>query len=417
MLIAVAPNRHAYGVEEGDDWRVPPGRPGNDRAIERDGRIRQTGIRSEYVVSHLSNALAETYKTDAHLVAYVLRDANGQPLAAQPRINKSNGGLDFVESLGFSIEIDCLFADLDNPGHVEWTDELLVHARAQDAQLLTAGVYYTAHGRRVVQPLTRPVRVPEAEGVLAAWLGELQRLGMHVDEGCQDWTRHFRLPHVKRRGVASTFKPIVSLAFMRPIDPPAPAPLLGVRSRSRGRTSGPAGDLDGTPLAEAFKLAGWLGHSLGKGKAAIRCPFAASHTIGRDFDSSSVLFGPTSTAPLGWIHCSHGHCSHHTQKEFLAALPPEARKLVPRPDRPAPPTRSLVSTDDAKVALEKAFRSAPDGLSVVVAGCGTGKTEAAIAVAGERAARPTRARTHSADGLPNTARPRSRSRRTSSRSR
>ncbi|AUX28123.1 MULTISPECIES: hypothetical protein [Sorangium] len=378
-LVAVAPTRHAYGVEcDADDWRAPRGSAANCRE-HRNGSV---GVEAAYRVMDLGNALVETYNTDAHLVPYVLRDEHGAPLVRQPRVNKA--GLDFVRRLGFTLALEALLADVDNPGHCEWTPELLALAAEQDERLETAGVYYTAHGRRIVQPLARPVPIDQAEGVLAAWLGQLERLGLHPDPACRDWTRHFRLPHV-RRGKRDYRSPIVHLERMRPVAPPAPD---WTRARGRRRSTGalgPSGDVDGSPLARAFEATGWLGPSLGAGKRAVLCPWRTEHTVGRDFDSSTVLFGPGPGRPLGWWHCSHGHCAGRTQADVLRALPPAARALLRASSSPVGLRREIVPADEARRRLEGAFQKAPDGLSVVVAGCGTGKTEAAIVVACERA--------------------------------
>lgn len=390
-LVAVARHRHHFGVEgESDDWRAPKGSERNGRVL-REGHV---GIGADYEVSDLGNALEREYRTDAHLVPYILRDPRGASMARQPRINKQ--GLAFVRGLGFSVTVEVLLADIDNPGHVPWTDELREHARKLDAKLATAGVYYSANGRRIVQPLTRPVEVDaggRVEHVLAAWLRELTELGYHPDDGCQDWTRHFRLPHVKRAGKYFARAELVDLSRMQPIDPPEPAPLLN-RRRKVPRLTGElvkAGPVDDAPLAAAFAAAGWLGPSLGHGKRIALCPFRALHTTGRDGDSSTIIFGATPATPIGWWHCSHGHCAGRSQADVVDALPEHARLLLPaagEKPKPKPRERELVDKGAAAPLLERAFRAAPDGLSVVIAGCGTGKTEAAIAIAVERAKSP-----------------------------
>lgn len=385
-LIAVASHRSHFGVEgEEDDFRFAPGSPGNARAIERDGKVRRVGIPSEYVVADLSNALGDEYRTDAHFVAYVVRDEHGSPLARQPRLRKV--GLPFVLSLGYSVTVEVLVADIDNPAHCPWSEELRAEARALDRKIATAGVYYSKNGRRIVQPLTRPLVVDgsaEVEHVLAAWLRELEALGYHPDPGCQDWTRHFRLPHVRRDGKFARSE-LVDLSRMVAIDPPAPAALLGKLGRNKPRGTAQlanARPLEESPAAAQLEAAGWLGSRLGANKRAIRCPFGASHSGGRDLDTSTVIFGPTTTWPLGYVHCSHAHCRDRRQAEFWAALPVEVEH---EPKRVKP--REFVSKSEAATRLVEAFRTAGAELSVVVAGCGTGKTEAAIAVAVERSER------------------------------
>lgn len=382
--MAVAPNARAYGVAQtGDDWRIARGEPGNDREL----RAGVVGIDAPYTVTALDNALAATYPTDAHLVAYVLRDASG-PLRTQPRINKS--GLPFILSLGFGVSIDTLIADVDNPGHCDWTPELEAIAHAEDARLGTAGVYYTSHGRRIVQPLRRAIDVSLAEGVLDGWLASLEALGILADSSCRDWTRHFRLPHVRRAGQPYR-SPRVDLDRMRPIDAPAPA-RRGPWGKRSARAIGEMQPLSATPLADAFGAAGWLGERLGADKSSARCPWEDTHTErarNGAIDTSTVLFGASAKYPLGYWHCSHAHCSHRSQREVIAALPASARALLPAIESaPAPVRPGLVSVGAAKATLEEAFRRAPDGLSVVIAGCGTGKTQAALVIAQERAARP-----------------------------
>jgi len=377
--VAVARDTFAVGVAGAtDDWRAPKGSAANERLVK--GGL---GISADYQVIDLGNALAADYRTDAHLVAYVLRDATGTPLRAQPRVNKP--GLAFVRSLGYSVALEALFADIDNAAHCEWSPELLELAIVADRKLATAGVYYTTHGRRVVQPLSRPVDVDQAEGVLAGWLAELERLGLHADPACRDWTRHFRLPNVRRAGQAYR-SPRVDLERMQPIDPPAPA-LVGKWARRSSTVIGDAGPVDEAALAMAFAAAGWLGPGLGRGKRAALCPWRAEHSGGADFDSSTILFGATPRNAIGWWHCSHAHCARRTQAEVIRALPAQARRLIP--EAPAAPTvrPDALPVAEARERLENAFRTAPDGLSVVVAGCGTGKTEAALVVARERAAR------------------------------
>ncbi|HEY3447470.1 MAG TPA: virulence-associated E family protein [Myxococcales bacterium] len=166
-----------------------------------------------YAVLPLREALEHAFDTDAHLVTYVVA---GEEF--QPRINKP--GLSAVEAeTDAAVQVQVFFADLDNPGHALWTEEARAVARAQEAALpvlSTCGIYDTAKGRRIVQPLENPVPAREVEPYLARWLGQLKAAGLVVDEGCDDWTRHFRLPHVLRDG-QPFHSPYVNLKHMRPI--------------------------------------------------------------------------------------------------------------------------------------------------------------------------------------------------------
>ena len=83
-LVAVAPH-----------WRIPG----------FDG-VRQN-VREAYEVLELRDALERRYKTDAHLVAYVVSGAS-----RQPRINKPG-----LPHFGRPVEMGVFFCDLDNRGH------------------------------------------------------------------------------------------------------------------------------------------------------------------------------------------------------------------------------------------------------------------------------------------------------------
>lgn len=197
--LAVAPTKYAAGIEapgtrarrSGEprtyDWRAPPGDDENT-----------AGIEAVYRVTALLDALKTTYETDAHFVAYILRHRNGSPLSCQPRINKS--ALGWLENQGYEVKLGCLVADVDNPGHAAWSSPEIERAEAERVSVLleTCGIYTTAHGMRVLQPLKREIPIQDAEGCLRAWLADLEGKGLAVDWSCTDWTRHFRLPNVRR---------------------------------------------------------------------------------------------------------------------------------------------------------------------------------------------------------------------------
>ncbi len=62
------------------------------------------------------------------------------------------------------------------------------------------------------------------------------------------------------------------------------------------------------PLGRAFAVDGLLGPELRPGVWAVKCPNRAAHTVGRDFDSSTILFAPGPGQHRGFLHCSHAHC-------------------------------------------------------------------------------------------------------------
>ncbi len=185
-LVAVAPNKFSKGFD------------GSGRELAH-----------SFEVLELHDALTRTYPTDAHLVTYVVEGA-----ARQPRINKA--GLPFFNG---RVQVEAFFCDIDNANHSNWNRVLLHAALAQYDSLdvlQSAGIYHTEHGRRVVQPIEKPIPVAEVEPYLRRWLLQLEKAGLPVDWACRDWTRHFRLPNVRRRQYPYS-SPYMRLDRMRPI--------------------------------------------------------------------------------------------------------------------------------------------------------------------------------------------------------
>lgn len=401
-LIAVAPTKFARGIEgPASDWRAPG------------------GCQATYEVTDLTEALERTYTTDAHLVAYVVSDASGAPLTKQPRINK--GGLAWILSEGFRVEQSVFFCDVDNPDHAPWTLPLLeraLHEYESLEVLQTAGVYHTQHGRRIVQPLATPIPAADVEPYLHRWLLSLESAGLAFDRACRDWTRHFRLPHVRRSGHAFR-SPWIRLEKMRPIElAPLPA---GPQPRfvpARGSAPTPRVEFrDDLPehwseravaLGKAIRAhvnEGWHEMYLALGGALLRRGLAPERlpTV-----IAAIAVAAGSEKP--W---SHADSARDTAQKHAARLPctgfgalrrrwpevadalddatatgPEARTRAQA--RAVVPVRTLAET---VAALEAALRDAPDGLTAISAECGLGKTEAAIRVASERSKR-----THASSG-------------------
>jgi len=118
---------------------------------------------------------------------------------------------------------------------------------------------------------------------------------------------------------------------------PVPAPFWLVDtppSRHYDKASRPP--IDGI-MGAAFVAAGLAGKLVGHDRMTVKCPFADGHSQGSDFDSSTVVFGPTGKTNRGWFHCSHSSCAGRTQEEVLKALPPDAldiaKEKVPKADR------------------------------------------------------------------------------------
>jgi hypothetical protein len=200
VCVAVAPSRHLRGFR-GDNLE---------------------SVRAGYWVRELRDALTYDYRSDAHLVTYVVEGAR-----RQPRLNKCGLG-----SFPFVVRVESFFCDMDNPGHGGW--EPAHRRRVQEhlegiPMLSTAGLYFTRRGLRLVQPLAVALPVVQAELALARWLAALEVAGVSVDWNCRDWTRHFRLPNVVRDGRFERAS-VLSLERMRPIEvavpeeEPAPTP-------------------------------------------------------------------------------------------------------------------------------------------------------------------------------------------------
>jgi hypothetical protein len=383
MNVAVAPTKFAKGFD-GTGREVP----------------------DAYEIVDLRAALERVYTTDAHLVTYVVEGA-----AHQPRLNKP--GLPYFDR---QVLTTAFFCDVDNPEHGEWTDELLERASIQTESLdvlRTCGIYHTAHGRRIVQPLESPIPVTKVEPYLRRWLLALESDGLAVDWACRDWTRHFRLPHVKRNGRMYQ-SPVVDLDNMVPIalDPIADEETAPAIEPGRSKQRAPAptiawsNDLPpnweqcATAVARAIRASvseGWHTMYLALGGALLSrgCPPERLPAVVLWIASLAASSKP-------W---SHHDSARNTANRYASGLevtghrrlrekwPAVADALddatatrtearLREQTRAAPDAPPLA---EALKALRAAIRDAPDGLTVLSAECGMGKTHAAIDVAAERA--------------------------------
>jgi hypothetical protein len=389
-LVAVAPNKFARGFM-GPDSDAP----------------------AVYEVQPLDAALLRRYDTDAHLVTYVVRGAT-----AQPRINKP--GLPYFPG---QAEVAVFFCDVDNPDHRPWDRALVEEAERQYYEVeafRTAGIYLTAHGRRVVQPIAQPIPVQEVEPYLRRWLLELERGGLAVDWACRDWTRHFRLPHVRRGGV-STPSYLVLLDRMEPIalepiehavEEPVTAPTTGTTAPARpvpvvewsgtvpevwrGRVEQMAAAVRGVKTEWHSLFLALAGALLARGVPPEHLPAlcrAISLATGADDRTADRETAARTTAErklaglraVGYSELRRRWPEVADAVDAATARGAEAqlRVMAGAESETAPAT-----VQTATAAMEQAIRRAPDGLTTISAECGLGKTRAAIAVAAERAAKP-----------------------------
>lgn len=403
-LVAVAPTKFSAGVDlpaalhkgkpASYDWREPPGSFANSRPVTAD-----------FAVTELRNALTAAYSTDAHLVSYVVRE-HGAPLVRQPRIRKD--GLPWMLAQGYRVTVDVLVADCDNPGHASWASpEVACSEAARVAELLgTAGVYVTAHGLRLVQPLDVALPVELTEPTMRGWLHELEGQALAPDWACVDWTRHMRLPHVRRDGRPYR-PPAVLLEQMRPISPPAPIGLPEKAPRPKKARGVPVSTFtDRAPVAYDELVATLV--------PAVRAVEAEWHTLFLSLAGALCARRiPPEHVPALCAEISRNAgdtrtddratAARTTVERWLAgqtvagyrALPPvvaqaldaatDAATIRARAQQvEAAPVRPVA---EVTAELVDAIRRAPDGLTVIEAQCGLGKTTAARAVAIERAAK------------------------------
>jgi hypothetical protein len=371
---------------------------------------------ANYYVVDLRDALTHVYNFDAHVVTYVIAG-----VWRQPRLLK-----DFRHLVDRPVTVSVFFCDIDHPDGVEWTDELTAAAIAKYEQLdilKTAGIYHTRGGLRVVQPLAMALSVPESEVYLRRWLLQLEAAGFQIDWACKDWTRHFRLPHV-RRDRQPYRSPYVNLDRMVPIEL-EPIELADVveRKSKRRRAALPHPHVRSATVPWSMTVPAVWQPRVEKLAAAVRGVTAEWHSLflalagallGRDvpYEHVPLLCRAISSATGTDTRTASREAGARTTverylrgqtftgfsrleeqwptvaaclQEVLATgkeakLRTEARADVKAP-APLDPLHALA-------AFEDALRSAPRGVSIISGGSGLGQLNAIVNVAAERAAKP-----------------------------
>lgn len=403
-LVAVARSKLVAGVDAPGkltyDWRAAPNSEMNTR-----------GVVDALEVYDLTNALTEVWKRDdAHFVCYVVRQ-DGRPFLRQPRVKKA--GLGWVREQGLEVSADVFACDVDNPGHAPWTPALRSEFEAfvpRCALLARAGIYTTAHGWRIVQPLAHPLPVELFEAALGEWLFALDAAGVRVDHDCRDWTRMFRLPFVRREGRAQAGD--LMLERMAPVDPPAAKARLamerGKNMARRPRALEVARDLPPTwtdrvaPIAAAMAAGGFqtrrhevafalAGAMLGRRVPAEYVPAIAAAAIGAagwDPDHARSAANTVQRWVAGervmgarWLDENAPGVLEALDGELDAGARRAAAQATPEP------TESLA---EVTARLEELLNNVPAGLLLVRAQCGLGKTRAAMLTALRRALTPHR---------------------------
>jgi hypothetical protein len=371
---------------------------------------------ANYYVVELRDALTHVYNFDAHLVTYVIAG-----VWRQPRLKKM-----YRHLVDRPVTVSVFFCDIDHPDGVEWTDELAAAAIAKYEQLdilKTAGIYHTRGGLRIVQPLATPLPVPESEVYLRRWLHQLEAVGFKIDWSCKDWTRHFRLPNV-RRDRKPYRSPYMNLDRMVPIEL-EPIQLAQAIDQGTGRGRAPRAQPHVVPAVIPWsttvtpvwqprveKLAAavrgvateWhtlflalAGAMLGKDVPYEHVPLlcrAISLATGADTRTASREAGARTTVERYLRgQAATGFSSLRKQwpavaaalNEVLATGREAKLRAEARADAKAP---APLDPLHALAAFEDALRTAPHGVSIVTADSALGKLNAIVNVAGERAAKP-----------------------------
>lgn len=363
-------------------------------------------IPEAYEILELSDALERTYHTDAHLVAYIVPSAT-----RQPRINKL-GLREFLKL--YPVEMEVFFADVDNPGHADWTDDMFTEAmeRYDTFEILqTAGIYHTTHGARIIQPIDRRIPISEVEPYLRQWLDDLQDVGVDADEQCKDWTRHFRLPNVRRDG-REYRSPYICLDRMTTIPPPSLSPLSELqleamvkpsRDKSKKNSSRPIVvepvDWNNEVLQEWRKGVEVIARAVANVQTEWHTLFLAiagallsrqvpyehvpslcraiSIATHRDTRTDDRENGARTTV-AHWLakHPIMGYSQLVTYWPEVAIAVDQGANFARAAANP--PQEIYQSLEQTTACLEKTITTAPLGVTPISASCGIGKTEAAI---------------------------------------
>lgn len=399
-LIAVARNKFARGLGH------PKGAP------------------DAFELLDLREALDRSWSTDAHATSYVATYPEVLPAplkhprpGRQHRLVKAlyNGG-----TTGIRAHTTCFLVDVDNPGHSDWTPELFARAMEQYEStpiLQTVGVYHTAHGRRIVQPLAEPIPVEDVEPYLLKYLTELQVAGLDVDMGCKDWTRHMRMPRVVRD--KKRFEPpFMALDRMRPVAPPKPDPVEPIlAARPRGKKSRPAVAVPASYASDVPEhwrarveemgarvstgvTVNWhfmylaLSGALLKGGTPPEIVPAIVHGVAVRAGSSkpeSHRKGALDTVAK-WSAGQTVSGVRDLERDWpliadvvREALDKSFAAAKREVEESRAPDRPRITADEAFDKMTDAIRNAQDGLTVIQSECGSGKTYSAQIVAVERA--------------------------------
>jgi hypothetical protein len=286
----------------------------------------------------LHDALTVRHPTDAHFAAYSVPSLRRRLTLEALRRAELPDGVPMVAAV---FDVDCREAHVAGvplAADTWWLGELakLDGLRARHPG---AFIYRTRGGYRIVYGLEAPVVLRDAsDGAkwssrYAQWVAYLRRaFSIDADAACADWPRLFRLPHATRveGGGSEERETIGDPSQIGPwtCEPTAEdvAAAEGMRPKTRGRevrrprpcrvsAEVPIGS---GVLFHAFEARGEIGTAVEAGKWKAACPWESEHSKGERFDGSTVLYAPSAGGELGWLHCSHAHCTGRDMRDVLA---------------------------------------------------------------------------------------------------
>lgn len=256
-------------------------------------------------VEALAVALQARWEIDAHFTQY----------SAARRLSKAT----IVE---YPMLMVCAAFDYDCPNHEPSADHF--DAIATVLERLPSGcvAYFTANGFRVVTQLPHVFRV-DSQDSWERWrayhaglrlrldviLNDMATQGQHAgqwlaDPSCDDPSRLFRLPNVRRKGSESYPELIGTLGSLSwepvPVEPHA-------------ATECEDGDPERT-IVGLQALHAQVDKRAEGSKLIVVCPWASNHTTGSD---EAVVFHTADG--MGKFHCSHNGCSKHSSLDALRA--------------------------------------------------------------------------------------------------
>lgn len=345
-----------------------------------------------YQIMDAAEALSIRWPDDAHLVTYVVPGRE-----RQARVNKD--GIEACVALyGAVPESSVMMADVDNPGHAAWTPETLATAIEKTRELTTAGVYFTARGYRIVQPITAPISVLKFEKYLRRWLHELMERGFMPDMTCRDWSRHYRLPHVLRDGRRYE-SPHVRLDWTAiDLEPIPDDPFFEARTQKRKpRKDVPkvfADNVPGVFSPIVDHIASVIRKTVTENWHAMYLALAGSllqrATLPEYVPAMvrSIALAAGSVKPYAHEKSAVDTCARWGagtyvagQGALLATWPAVAHSLNWIAPTEHAPTETLA---EISKRIEDAIANPADGLTLIGANCGLGKTQACIRAAERR---------------------------------